>query len=308
MGQNLKGRQYMGAVESMTGFGRSRFDFGGVTYRVEIRTVNHRNMNTRCHMPGTFIDGQQAVQSLVKRRLNRGAVDVKVQADGSSDGAARLRINEDGIRNLMTSLASLADDLGCPPPGLEAALRFPDLISWESEEVEATEANAVLLAGIEEALDGVDTLRRQEGSALAKDLIGRLKAVESGLNELEGKAPGVLEGYENRLRSRLKEAADKEGLQVDQGRLITELVVFSDRCDITEEIVRARAHVAQMSSLVSGEGEDRERGKRLDFLAQELGRELNTVGAKCRDAGMAGAVVDAKVELERIREQVQNIV
>ncbi|MEE2779332.1 MAG: YicC/YloC family endoribonuclease [Myxococcota bacterium] len=298
----------MGAVDSMTGFGRSRFEFAGVTYRVEIRTVNHRNMNTRCHIPAPFIDGQQPVQALVKRRLNRGAVDVKVQADGSTDKTAALRINEDGIRSLMTSLGTLADELGCPPPGLEAALRFPDLISWEAEEVEAGAANTALLAGVEEALEGVETLRREEGSVLARDLLIRLNAVDSGLEKLEDSAPGVLEAYENRLRGRLQEAADKQGLEVDEGRLVTELVVFSDRCDITEEIVRARAHVAQMTSLVSGEGEDRERGKRLDFLAQELGRELNTVGAKCRDAGMAGAVVDAKVELERIREQVQNIV
>lgn len=298
----------MAAVESMTGFGRSRFEFGGVTYRVEIRTVNHRNMNTRIHLPSSLSDGQQAAQALVKKRLNRGAVDIRVQADGGSETTNQLQVNQEAIRTLMASLKELADELGCPPPGLEAVLRFPDLISWDTEVVESTDAREALLAGVEEALDGVETLRREEGQALATDLEARLRTVNESLSLLEDKAPMVLEGYENRLRQRLHDTAEKEGLQVDEGRLVTELVLFSDRCDITEEVVRARTHVAQMTSLVSGEGSDQQRGKRLDFLAQELGRELNTVGAKCRDAGMAGAVVDAKVELERIREQVQNIV
>ena len=306
-GEGPKVREPVSDIESMTGFGSGQFEVDGVTYRVEIRTVNHRNMNTRFHMPAAFTDAQQAAQTLIKKRLSRGAVDMRVQAETSTGGPGRPQVNHAAVRALMDSLTELAGEMGCQPPSIDAVIRFPDLVSWGSQEVDAEDARETLLAGIEQALDGVDTLRREEGRALATDLAARLETVGAGLELLEGRAPQVLEGYEARLRQRLNEISEKEGLKVDEGRLVTELVLFSDRCDITEEVVRARTHVAQMTDLVNGGGETRERGKRLDFLAQELGRELNTMGAKCRDAGMAGAVVDGKVELERIREQVQNI-
>ena len=166
-------------------------------------------------------------------------------------------------------------------------------------------AEAAFLAALEIALGRLVASQQAEGQTLAEDLANRVATLERLLSELEARAPEVVEGYEARLRARLQAARDKEGLTLDEGRVVTELTLFADKADVTEEVVRTATHLKAFRALLAPGAAIR--GKRLDFLSQELGREFNTIGSKCRDVGMASAVVDAKVELERIREQIQNI-
>ena len=159
---------------------------------------------------------------------------------------------------------------------------------------------------LDEALEATALMRSAEGGALGRDILARLDHLDELLTRFEAAAPKVQEAYEARLRQRLEDVVQRHGVELDEARLATELVLFADKSDVTEETVRARSHIAAFRALL-GPQEDPLRGKRLDFLAQELGREVNTIGSKCRDAGMAQDVVDTKVELERIREQVQNV-
>lgn len=292
-------------VSSMTGFGSAGFQVGSVLYRVTVKTVNHRNLNVRFHMPSDCQGAERAATDRVRARLSRGAVDVRVDLDDGSGSAISVTVDQEEAAALMGALSELSETLGMPPPTLDTLLRAADFVRVRREGVDEEELQKALLTGLEHALDAVVETRVVEGEALGTDIWERLDGLDDLLAAMEAKAPQVLEGFEARLRSRLAEAVEREGVAVDEGRLATELVLYADKCDITEEVVRARTHLESYRSVMSGGGALV--GKRLDFLTQELLREFNTIGSKCRDAGLAGAVVDAKVELERIREQVQNI-
>ena len=295
------------SIRSMTGYGASSFQVEGASYRLEIRSVNHRHINARFHMSSIFQGAENVATKALRERLGRGALDVRVAYETSQEPSGEVAVSVDLplARALNTSLSELAEDLGVAAPSLEVLLRAGDLVRVEGRKMDRARAEEALLEALTVALESVVKSQENEGRDLAKDLEGRIGVLESILNDLETRAPEVVAGYERRLRERLEAARDKEGVQVDQGRIITELTLFAEKCDVTEEVVRAATHLKMLRELL--EPGLLIRGKRLDFLVQELGREFNTVGSKCRDVGMTSAVVDAKVELERIREQVQNI-
>lgn len=293
------------ALMSMTGFGAASFEADGQRYRVEVKTVNHRHLNMRFHMPPELSVAEAPAKALIGDRLGRGAADISVALEAQGERRVQVDIDRDGAAAVGKALRQLATDLHTPPPSLELLLRLGDFVKVRAARVDPEVLVAALLDGLDRALLRVVVMRRREGEALAADLMARLDVLDGLLDAVEAEAPLVQSSYERRLRARLDEAARKQGIELDPGRLATELVVFADKSDVTEETVRARTHIAGFRQILDGAREAK--GKRLDFLAQELGREFNTIGSKCRDAGMAGAVVDAKVELERIREQVQNI-
>ncbi|MBD91017.1 MAG: YicC family protein [Deltaproteobacteria bacterium] len=294
-------------IRSMTGYGASSFQVEGSSYRLEIRSVNHRHINARFHMSSIFQGAENPATKALRERLGRGALDVRVAYETSQEPSGDVAVSVDLplARALNTSLTALAEDLGVTGPSLDLLLRSGDLVRVEGRKMDRSSAEAALLEALTGALESVVKSQENEGSALAEDLKGRIGVLERILTDLESRAPEVVAGYERRLRERLDAARDKEGVEVDQGRVITELTLFAEKCDVTEEVVRAATHLKTLRELL--EPGLLIRGKRLDFLVQELGREFNTVGSKCRDVGMTSAVVDAKVELERIREQVQNI-
>ena len=230
-----------------------------------------------------------------------------MEAEEGSRAPVVLQVNQEAMGQMLSDLKTLADDLGVAPPTMDALLRFPDLVKTRTIAVEDDVVRRAFVGALEDALDEVCRLRLQEGTSLASDLDQRLAGLQKTVEGVADHAPEVVAGYEARLRKRLDEATQRTGVSLDEARLATEMVIFADKSDISEELVRATTHLEAMRALVTGDIPERERGKRLDFLCQELGRELNTLGAKCRDAGIAGAVVDGKVELERIREQAQNI-
>lgn len=293
-------------ILSMTGFGGGVARIGARAYRVEIRSVNHKGLSLRMQLPPELSSAEVAAQRLVRDRLGRGAVDVSVRLEGGSGGAREVRVDRDAADAVVSALQDLASHCGTGSPTLDTVLRYGNIIELVEGAVDPDDAEAGLLAGLVEALDGVDAMRAAEGAALGDDMRARLDRLAALLDLVEEAAPKVLEAFEERLRLRFADASAKLGLELDPSRVAAELIVFSDKSDVTEEVVRARTHLERFRAAIEDAGGG-ERGKRLDFLSQELLREFNTMGSKCRDVAIAGQVIEAKIELEKIREQAQNV-
>jgi uncharacterized protein (TIGR00255 family) len=247
-----------------------------------------------------------ALRKRLRDRVIRGSIDVSINLESTTAALREVVVDEEGARAISDALCSLAETLSLAPPTLESVLKNGDFLRVSQTETDEDETTRALLSGIEGALTALDRSRLEEGAELAIDIDSRLDLLSQLLTSIEGAAPKVKEAFEARLRQRLEEAMGAIGKPVDEGRVASELVIFADRCDVNEETVRARTHIDALRATLRDEDEPRH-GKRLEFLAVELGREFNTIGSKCREAGMASDVVAAKVELERIREQVLNI-
>ncbi|MGB0591009.1 MAG: YicC/YloC family endoribonuclease [Myxococcota bacterium] len=296
-------------VRSMTGFGSATFDVEGAHYRIELRSVNHRNLNIRFHMSSEFSAAEASAKRVLRAEVIRGSVDVTVALEDRAARPVEVVIDHAGAQAMKDALSALAEDLGCPAPSLQLILRQGDFVNLQSVQTQTETLVEAFTAGLTRATADLNTSRATEGAALADDLDARLAKLDGLLSQIETASPAIYQAFEARLRQRLEEAVTAVGKTLDEGRVASELILFSDRCDVTEETVRARAHIRAFRVLLQGEVPDGETlmGKRCEFLTQELGREFNTIGSKCRDSDMSANVVTAKVELERIREQVHNI-
>lgn len=296
------------ALMSMTGFGAATFEVSGQHWRLELKSVNHKALAFRLHAPhelSRYPELESLATSAIKQRLLRGSIELSLQLENDAT-PVEVVFDKPALMALMRELMQLAAELGAPPPTLELALRQGNLVSFRKKEHDHERFIAAFSAALGEALERHVTMRETEGAALVSDLLARLQSLDTMLSSVETEGPKVTAALMERLKTRVTRLENELGVELDQGRILSELVVFSDRSDVTEELVRARAHLEQFRQTLTS-SEHTERGRRLDFLTQELLRELNTLGSKCRDAGVASAVVDAKVELEKIREQSQNI-
>lgn len=293
------------SLMSMTGFGSATFEVDGQAYRIDVKSVNHRNLNVRLKMAQDFAQAEPQAKRLVKDRLARGAVDVVVSREGSAKRNVSIAVDEEGLSKMFQTLCRVAERAGAPTPTLDIALKYGDFLETHQQASSADSLATGFVEGLGKALDALRDMRQREAAALLTDIEERLDRLDGYLDEVERLSPAVYSGYEDRLKRRLQEATERHGLELDPARIMTELVIWSDKSDVTEELVRARAHMLHFREHLTA-GRD-ESGKKLDFLAQELFREFNTIGSKCRDVGMAAQVVDSKVELEKIREQVQNL-
>jgi uncharacterized protein (TIGR00255 family) len=293
------------ALMSMTGFGASTFAVGPLSFRIEAKSVNHKALVCRVHLPPELHFAEGAANALVRQRLLRGSVEVKVELEQDLS-AVDVVVNRPALTALMHELQRVATEIGAPSPSLELALRQGNLVTLKRQSPDLETLEEAFTAGLTRALDALVHMREVEGLALARDIEGRLAGLDAMLADVEIEGPRVTAALMERLKTKVSKLESELGMTLDQGRILSELVVFSDKSDVTEEVVRARAHLAQFRKTLMPEGEQ-ERGRRLDFLTQELLREFNTLGSKCRDAGVVSAIVDAKVELEKIREQSQNI-
>lgn len=292
---------------SMTGFGAAAFEVDGHRFRVEAKSVNHKGLSLRLHLPPELAHCEHTANGLARQKLMRGSVEVNVARETGAEAQA-IEVDRTGLAALMRELTQVASELGAAPPSLDTALRLGSFIRFVDRRPDPAGAEAAFAQGLARAFDALVAMRRREGQVLAADCEARLAAMEKLLDQIGGEAPKVLQQMEERLRQKVTAELARHGASFDDARVLTEIVVFSDKADVTEELVRARAHVAAFrQTLASDAADGTERGRRLDFLTQELLREWNTLGSKCRDAAIAQWVVDAKVELEKIREQVQNI-
>ena len=286
----------------MTGFGVGDAPLGDGRVVVELRALNHRFLDVRVRLPEEFLDQSFFVEQLARESLARGRFDIGVRLEGAALPPPRFSIER--ARALYHGLAQLRDELA---PGTElpvtALTGMPDLVTNPTTP-DSAGARESLKAAFEAALVRLDVMRGEEGVALTHELRARLESVRRLRAMISQRGPEMLEGYRTRLRERLDRLLSESGVQVDSARLEAEIVILADRSDVTEELVRLDSHFDQFARLLEA---DVPVGRRLDFLLQEIGRESNTIGAKSQDAPIAHLVVEMKAELERIREQVQNV-
>ena len=292
-------------LRSMTGFGRGTAREGAADATVEVRTVNGRYAEATVRGLGDLAEHEAAVQSLVKDAIERGNATVHVTLSmGAASGP--LQVDTAAASALGALLRHAAEAAGLAPESVTVAdlLRAGDVLVPAPPDPAAAEAAwAAVRAALAEALTRLDAMRQAEGAALADDLGARLDALDALTAEVEARAPVRLEAARQRLRDRLADLADVPDL--DPGRLETEAVLLSDKLDVTEETVRLRSHLEQVREALAA---PEPVGRRLNFLSQEIGREVNTIGSKANDAEITRLSVSMKEELEKIREQVQNVV
>jgi uncharacterized protein (TIGR00255 family) len=288
-------------MRSMTGYGRGVVERGDVRVTVDLRAVNHRFLDLKlrgAQLPPSLED---ALSARVRRSVDRGAVTVAVNL-ARGGGLAGLRIDEDAAARAHRSLADLAARLAIPGPDLALVLAQPGVVTGDDRLDDGHGATAVALDALDAALAQLDLMRAAEGAALAAELRMRLDELVATRARIAVLAAGVPQQLARRLLERVRHLLAEVG--VDEARIAQEVALLADRADITEELVRLASHLDQARALVDGPGVV---GRRLDFLVQEIGRELNTIGAKATTAEIGSAVVDAKATLEKVREQVQNI-
>jgi len=290
----------------MTGFGQATATAGGHAVHIDVKTVNHRYCEISVRMPKEWLTHEEALRKKAQERIKRGKADIFVNVERLTTGRKAVVIDwtlADGVAEAAGQLAAkygLNDALT-----LNHLLQIPDLIRLQQEEL--TEPDVPLEAEIAEclteALDSLLLMREKEGAFLANDLLERLSVLRAHVAAIKAMASGVAKDYAAKLKARVEELLPS-GHALDEARLATEVALFADRCSIEEELTRLSSHCRQFEDLLQ---EDEPVGRKLDFLIQEMNRETNTIGSKANDAEIAVHVIDMKAELEKMREQVQNI-
>jgi len=290
-------------IKSMTGYGRGEWQGDGKHVEVEVKSFNHRYLDISPHLPRRLNSLEAQVRNLIKQRVSRGRVEVSVQVDDSSLVEQRLELDVALAQDYHLALKTLQQELGIPGEiRLETLANFRDIFTRKEVETDLEKEWASLQTALEAALHSLEQMRRDEGLALRGDFLGRLTAVEEMAREIEKKAPLALEACRDRLAERVQELS--RGLPVDEVRLAQEVAYLAERSDITEELVRIRSHLNQFREMLD---DSEPVGRKLEFLLQEINRETNTIGSKASDAGIAQVAMGIKSELEKMREQVQNV-
>ena len=296
-------------VKSMTGYGRGEETAQGTTVTVELRAVNNRYLDCTVKMPRTYIFAEDALKELVQSKVSRGKVDVFVNVAHEGGDDVTVTVNESLARAYVRAMLQL-ERLGAEE-GNRTILsdyktadlaRFPDVLTVEKKEEDQDQVKALLLAALDRALDDFNTMRAREGEKLKADILGRADTIESLTAKVEQRSPETVKEYRNRLEAKMQEVL--QNTQIDESRLLTEAAIFADKVAVDEETVRLHSHLSQLRELLGKGGAV---GRKLDFLIQEFNREANTIGSKGSDIQIARIVVDIKAEIEKIREQVQNI-
>lgn len=290
-------------MHSMTGFGRAEHATSTLAARVEASSVNRKQGEIVIQLPRCYAELEADIRKTALGKLSRGRVSISIQIEQAEGVTDHIRINTQRARALEAAFTELSDVIDRPlQPTSADFLRIPEILVFDQESATAEDAMAAVLPAVNEALDSMITMRASEGQHLHDDIESRLSTLEKTASEIIKHSPSVVQHYREQLHRRLKES----GLEVDlnDDRLLKEIGLFADRCDISEEITRLRSHFEKFREYL---GTDEPVGRPLDFLCQELNREFNTIGSKANDATLAQHIVNAKTELEKIREQVQNV-
>ena len=293
----------MTLIKSMTGYGRAVETVNGREFTVEIRSVNNRYLDCTVKLPRILSFGEDAVKQAVKASVSRGKVDVFISL--STEGAADTRISLNGavLEGYLTAMRQMVEVYGVKDDiSVSAISRLPEVFTVEKPETDEAQLLADLLGVVNKALENYDAMRSTEGQALDRDLRSRGQTILELVSRVEQGSAQTVADYRARLENKLREVL--ENTAIDESRILTEAAIFADKVAVDEETVRLRSHLEQMNTLLSGGGAV---GRKLDFLLQEMNREANTIGSKCSDVRLARIVVDIKAELEKIREQTQNI-
>ena len=290
-------------IRSMTGYGRGESILHERAITVEVRAVNNRYLDCSVKIPRSFVFAEEKIKSKVQEFISRGKVDVFVSLDSSSAEKVNVTLNKpvaDGYHSALEALRdayALQDDIS-----VSLLSRFPDVFVVEKAQTDLDEIAADILHVLELAIADFNVMRGKEGEKLAQDIHGRAQNIETLLAQVEAKGPETISEYRQKLERRMAEVL--ENTQIEESRILTEAAIFADKVAVDEETVRLRSHLAQLAEMLRDGGII---GRKLDFLIQEFNREANTIGSKCSDVEITRIVVEIKSEIEKIREQVQNI-
>ena len=287
----------------MTGYGRAVETVNGREFTVELRSVNNRYLDCSVKMPRSVSFAEEAVKQAVKQSVSRGKVDVFITIKSENSDDTKITLNASVLEGYLAAMRQMVSDFGVRDDiSVSTVSRLPEVFSVEKPEVDEEQLKADLMGVVAKALAGYDAMRCTEGKALDADLRSRGNTILELVSQVEaGNAQTVID-YRARLEHKLKEVLGNTS--IEESRILTEAAIFADKVCVDEETVRLRSHLQQMNTMLTGGGAV---GRKLDFLLQEMNREANTIGSKCTDVRLARIVVDIKAELEKIREQTQNI-
>ena len=290
-------------IKSMTGFGSAKGTVEGLNITVELKSVNNRYLDVSVRMPRSFMFAEEAVKSAVQRHISRGKVDVFVSVDSSDAGDITVKVNEALLKGYIDAVRSISEEYSLPAEMTAFGVsRFPDVLSVEKKDLDADAISAGIVDITEHALDDFDAMRLREGEKLRDDVLGRLETISGFVADVETKSPETVKEYRARLEAKMAEVLGSAG--IDENRILAEAAIFADHIAVDEETVRLRSHMSQLRKMINGSSPT---GRKIDFLIQEFNREANTIGSKCQNSDIAHTVVELKSEIEKIREQIQNI-
>ena len=290
-------------IKSMTGYGSAKGTVEGLQITVELKSVNNRYLDASVRLPRSFLFAEDAVKSAVQKHISRGKVDVFVSVDASEAGEMNVKVNEPLLRGYLDALRHIAEEYSLPNDATALAVsRFPDVLTVEKKDLDADAITEGILDITERALNDFDAMRQREGQKLRDDVLDRLGTIDALVSAVEKASPETVSAYRARLEAKMAEVLGTAG--IDENRILAEAAIFADHIAVDEETVRLRSHMSQLKTMVNGNSPT---GRKIDFLIQEFNREANTIGSKCQNSDIAHTVVDLKSEIEKIREQIQNI-
>ena len=291
-------------IKSMTGYGRARELLNKRDITVEVRSVNNRYLDCTVKLPRMYAFAEDAVKQHVQQAVSRGKVDVFITVAASAADVAQVTVNRELAAQYAAAMGELAELCGPIAWKLtpEVLARFPDVLTVTKADEDLESVSADICTVLDEALAAYHTMRAVEGKRLAEDIAGRLDHIEAYTGQVEARSPETVAEYRAKLTARMQEVL--QSTTIDDQRILAEAAIYADKVAVDEETVRLRSHVAQLRGMLES---DEPMGRKMDFLIQEVNRESNTIGSKCGDVSIAQVVVNLKAEVEKMREQVQNV-
>ncbi|MEE0956608.1 MAG: YicC/YloC family endoribonuclease [Ruminococcus sp.] len=292
-------------IRSMTGFGRCETQIDGREITVEIKSVNHRYFEFSCRSPRGYSFVDDKLKSFINERVARGKIDVFVSIGARDDTPSEVTVNHSLVSGYLNAMKEIADTYGVENDATVVSLsRFPDVFTVHKAPEDEEKIIADVIAVTDEALKSFIAMREVEGEKMKADILSRADRILSIVGEIEERSPQTVKDYETRLLDRIRQTLEGFNVEIDEQRVLTEVAVFADKVAVAEETVRLRSHFEQLNRFMST---DQPVGRKIDFIIQEMNREANTIGSKVQDAEIAHKVVEIKGEIEKIREQIQNI-
>lgn len=290
-------------IKSMTGFGRGHKILNGRDITVEIRAVNHRYFEFNSRLPRSIGFAEERLKSMLQEHIHRGKVEVSVLLSSVEQADEKIIINKEIVRDYVEALRSVQEEFSLKDDlSLSDIMRMPDAFTVVKTETDEEQLWLDIKSTADEAIEHFLAMREAEGERMKQDILSRLTTIEGWVGEIEKASPQLVADYRKRLYDKMKDVL--ESANIDESRILLEAGIFSEKTAVDEETVRLHSHIAQFRSMLDGDGQV---GRKLDFLVQEMNRETNTIGSKVQDVRVTGIVVDQKSEIEKIREQIQNI-
>lgn len=291
-------------IKSMTGFGRCELADGERKFTIEMKGVNHRYLDVNIRMPKKHNFFETAIRNLLKQSVSRGKVDIFITYEDLSEGQAVLKYNETLAKEYLVCLKQMEESFGLENDIRVSTLsRYPEVLTMEEQALDAEEIWNVLKKAMEGALEQFVETRTMEGENLKKDILSKLDGMQKLVAYIEERSPEIVKEYREKLEEKVKELL--EDSQIDDGRIAAEVVIFADKICTDEEVVRLKSHISHMQEVLRSE--ESGIGRKLDFIAQEMNREANTILSKANDLEVSNCGIDLKTEIEKVREQIQNI-